>query len=131
MLWREAFGLDSFSFAIADLQLHLRQNEIMPSGLATPTQKSDHSDRDQITTTHPCEPPMRYLNTAGLIIFALAVLIFCLQNLATVTVRYLGWELSIPLAAVAFGNYLLGMASGWGVLSFLKRSVKAVKTRKE
>jgi putative membrane protein len=70
---------------------------------------------------------MRYINITALVVFASAVLLFFVQNLSTVTVKYLSWELSIPLSAVAFGMYLLGMASGWGVLSFLKRSVRAAK----
>ena len=69
----------------------------------------------------------RYLYIAALAIFALGLLVFCLQNLETVSVSFLSWELNIPLALVAFGVYVLGMASGWGVLSFLRRSVRAVK----
>jgi lipopolysaccharide assembly protein A len=70
---------------------------------------------------------MRYLNMAVLAVFAAAILIFCGQNLETVTVHYLSWNMSIPLAAVALGVYVLGMASGWGVWSFLRRSVKGAK----
>ena len=74
---------------------------------------------------------MRVLYAAVLLLFAAAVLVFCVQNLETVSVAYLGWSISLPLPLLVLLVYLLGMVSGWGLLSFLRRSIRRATETKE
>ena len=55
---------------------------------------------------------MRVLSIAVAGLLALALLVFSLQNLASVEVAFLTWTLSMPKAAVVIGCYLLGVATG-------------------
>jgi uncharacterized integral membrane protein len=72
---------------------------------------------------------MRIIYTALIILFVAAVVVFCLQNLHNVTVSYLGWGMNLPLPVLVLLVYLLGMATGWGVWAFLRRSIQGA-TRK-
>jgi putative membrane protein len=65
---------------------------------------------------------MRWINLAIIILFALATLIFAVQNLQTVTIAFLGFSVSLPLALQAIVIYLLGMATGGSLWSLLRRS---------
>jgi putative membrane protein len=65
---------------------------------------------------------MRWINLAIIILFALATLIFAVQNLQTVTIAFLGFSVSLPLALQAIVFYLLGMATGGSLWSLLRRS---------
>lgn len=55
---------------------------------------------------------MRWLNTIVIVALVAAILIFAFQNLQTVTVSFLGFSISAPLAVLAIVIYLLGMATG-------------------
>jgi len=46
--------------------------------------------------------------------------LFALQNMRTITVAFFNWSVTLPIAAVVIGAYALGMASGGGVLAFLR-----------
>jgi lipopolysaccharide assembly protein A len=73
---------------------------------------------------------MRILSSALLVVFVGAIVVFCVQNLDTITINYLGWNMSAPLPVLVLVVYLLGMVSGWGVLSFMRRSIrKATETQ--
>lgn len=73
---------------------------------------------------------MRVFYSALLIVFVGAIVVFCVQNMASVAVNYLGWSLNTPLPVLVLVVYLLGMVSGWGVLSFMRRSIrKATETQ--
>lgn len=74
---------------------------------------------------------MRLISTATILLFAIAVLVFCLQNLDSVTVFYLGWSLSVPMAVLILLVYILGMVTGWGLLSFLRRSWGKARDKRE
>lgn len=65
---------------------------------------------------------MRWINLAIIILIALATLIFAVQNLQTVTIAFLGFSVSLPLALQAIVIYLLGMATGGSLWSLLRRS---------
>ena len=69
---------------------------------------------------------MRFVLAALLLTFLAALGIFALQNPGVVTVRFLKWSSSPPLALLAVGIYLLGMLSGWNVVAFLRRSIRGV-----
>lgn len=66
---------------------------------------------------------MRILSAIFLLLFLGVVGIFAIQNLANVQVRFLNWGMALPLATVVVGSYLLGMASGWSVIGFLRRNI--------
>jgi putative membrane protein len=74
---------------------------------------------------------MRIVYIVLFIVFVGAILIFAFQNLQAVTVSFLGLSVSAPLAVVVLAVYLLGMVSGGAVMSFLRRSIRAVATRSE
>lgn len=65
---------------------------------------------------------MRALNLALLILFGLAVLVFCWQNMNSVSMAFLGWEVRLPLPVLVILIYLLGMVSGWSLISLLRRA---------
>lgn len=74
---------------------------------------------------------MKYVYTAILIILALVVLIFSVQNAQTVTVSFLKWSARLPLFVVILGVYLLGMASGGSVAAAVRRTVKGAGRKAE
>ncbi len=63
---------------------------------------------------------MRFIYLALLILFAGVTVLFALQNLETITVSFLNWSVTLPIAVVVIGAYALGMASGGSVLAFLR-----------
>ncbi len=74
---------------------------------------------------------MRFLSTVFLILFVVAVGIFCFQNMQPVSVQYLQYHAELPLPVVALAMYLLGMLSGWSVVGFLRRTVRDVTTPRD
>ncbi len=69
---------------------------------------------------------MRFLQAMILIVFLAAVAAFALQNNDVISVRFLAWRFSAPLALVIVGVYLLGMVSGGAVFGFIRRSIRRV-----
>ncbi len=69
---------------------------------------------------------MRYVQAAILIAFLGVVAVFALQNTQAVTVRFLNGVLVCPLALLVVAVYLLGMLTGWTVISFVRHSLKRV-----
>ncbi len=67
---------------------------------------------------------MRYIYTAIVLLLAALVVLFCVQNLATVAVSFLGWSISLPLPFLVVIVYVLGMATGGAVWSFVRRSIR-------
>jgi uncharacterized integral membrane protein len=65
---------------------------------------------------------MRWVHLAVIILFALATLVFAVQNFQTVTIAFLGFSMSLPLALQAVVIYLLGMATGGSLWALLRRS---------
>jgi lipopolysaccharide assembly protein A len=55
------------------------------------------------------------------IAITLLVLILFVQNIVVVEVRFLVWSLSLPLALLLVGIYLLGMVSGKSLLGLIRR----------
>ena len=62
-----------------------------------------------------------------LVLFAGITALFALQNLQTITVSFLSWSVTLPIAAVVIGAYALGMASGGSVLAFLRWTLRRSK----
>ena len=63
---------------------------------------------------------MRWLNTATIIVLAVAVLVFALQNLENVTLSFLGFRVTAPLAVQIIIVYLLGMATGGSAWALIR-----------
>ena len=63
---------------------------------------------------------MRWFHTIVIAVLAIAVLIFALQNLQSVTVDFLGFSLSAPLAVLFVIVYLLGMATGGSAWALIR-----------
>jgi len=57
-----------------------------------------------------------------IIVFALATLIFAVQNLAVVTVSFLTMNLAAPLALLVLVIYVLGAVTGSSLLALLRQS---------
>ena len=74
---------------------------------------------------------MRIVHLVLLILFIGALVIFCVQNLDNVTVKYLSASVTIPMPLLVFLIYILGMFSGGSVLSFIRRSIHGVTKDKK
>jgi len=65
---------------------------------------------------------MRWIHLGIIILFALATIIFVLQNFEIVTMSLLGFDARVPLALVVAIAYLLGAATGGSLFALLRRS---------
>jgi putative membrane protein len=65
---------------------------------------------------------MRWIYLAVIVLFALATLIFALQNLEVVAVSFFGFEVRAPLAVLTILIYILGALTGGSLLALLRRS---------
>lgn len=63
---------------------------------------------------------MRYIQAVIFLAFLVTIGIFAVQNRNVITVNFLSWNLSQPVAIVTVAVYVLGMLSGWTVLSFAR-----------
>ena len=63
---------------------------------------------------------MRILYLALIVLLAGVTILFALQNLQTITVSFLNWSVTLPIALVVMGAYALGMVTGGSVLAFLR-----------
>jgi lipopolysaccharide assembly protein A len=69
---------------------------------------------------------MRFLQALIFLAFLVAVAIFAVQNTDVLTFRFLNWSVTGPVAFLTIVVYLLGMLSGWTVVSFAMRSVRRI-----
>jgi lipopolysaccharide assembly protein A len=65
---------------------------------------------------------MRWVHLAVIVVFAAATIIFAAQNFHAVTIAFLGFSMTLPLALLAIIIYLLGMATGGSLWALLRRS---------
>jgi lipopolysaccharide assembly protein A len=72
---------------------------------------------------------MRYLQAFVFLAFLLAIGVFAVQNRDVITVTFLNWKLSQPVALLSVAVYVLGMLSGWTVVTFLRRSIHKVTAK--
>ncbi len=72
---------------------------------------------------------MRYLQALVFLGFLLAVGVFAVQNRDVITVNFLSWNLSQPVAILSVVVYVLGMLSGWAVVGFLRGSFRGATAR--
>jgi uncharacterized integral membrane protein len=71
---------------------------------------------------------MRWLYLLIIIVFALATLIFAVQNLDVVTVSFLSMRVAAPLALLVLIIYVLGAVTGSSMLALLRRSYRGSRT---
>jgi len=74
---------------------------------------------------------MRFIQGIILLTFLGTIGIFALQNAEPLNVHFLKWNLTSSLALVLVAVYLLGMLSGWTVVSFFRRSVRNLAARED
>jgi uncharacterized integral membrane protein len=72
---------------------------------------------------------MRFLQAAIFLAFVVTIGIFAVQNRDVITVNFLGWNLSQPIAIVIVAVYVLGMLSGWTVLAFARGTFRQATAR--
>jgi uncharacterized integral membrane protein len=70
---------------------------------------------------------MRWLYIAVIAAVAAATSVFALQNLQRVTISFLGFSLSAPLAILVVLVYLLGMATGGSAWALMRWAVEGSK----
>lgn len=68
---------------------------------------------------------MRWVHLIIIVLFAAAALLFAMQNLELVTVSFLRFSISAPLAILTAIIYLLGAATGGSLIALLRKSVRA------
>jgi lipopolysaccharide assembly protein A len=69
---------------------------------------------------------MRWFHLAVIVLFIGATIVFAAQNFQSVTMAFLGFSLSMPLALLAVIIYLLGMATGGSVWALLRKSFQGL-----
>jgi putative membrane protein len=72
---------------------------------------------------------MRWVYLVVIVLFALAMLIFALQNLEVVAVSFLGFEARTRLAVLTIFIYILGAFTGGSLLALLRRSYERSQWR--
>jgi lipopolysaccharide assembly protein A len=70
---------------------------------------------------------MRWVYLAIVIVFVAAIVVFAFQNLGMVTMSFLGFSVSAPLAIVAAIVYVLGAFTGGSLFGLLRHSVRESK----
>jgi uncharacterized integral membrane protein len=73
---------------------------------------------------------MRWVHLGVIVLFAAATFLFAVQNLAVVTVSFLGFSARTPLAFLTAIAYLLGAATGGSLFALLRRSVRGSGLRR-
>ena len=70
---------------------------------------------------------MRWINLIVIVLFAIATIVFAVQNFQLVTMSFLGFSARAPLALLVSIIYLLGMVTGGSLLALLRRSFEGSK----
>lgn len=70
---------------------------------------------------------MRWLHMAVIGLFAVAMIIFAIQNREIVIMSFLGFNARVPLAILVAIVYVLGMATGGSLWALLRRSFQGSK----
>lgn len=70
---------------------------------------------------------MKWIHTAVVVVVAAALIIFALQNLQSVTVAFLSFGITLPLAVLFVVIYLLGMATGGSVRTLMRWALRGAK----
>jgi uncharacterized integral membrane protein len=68
----------------------------------------------------------RFIQALIFLIFLAAIGVFALQNRDVITVNYLTWNHSEPVALLTVVVYFVEMLSGWTVVAFVRRSFRRI-----
>jgi len=71
---------------------------------------------------------MRWFHMAVIAVLVAATLIFAMQNLHGVTVSFLNFRISAPLAFLVAVIYLLGMATGGSLWALIRWAMEGSKS---
>lgn len=74
---------------------------------------------------------MRIVYIILIILFISTVLLFSVQNFGKVTVTFISWSMTLPLALIVILSYIFGMVSGGSLLAFLRSSIRGAKKKTE
>lgn len=66
---------------------------------------------------------MRYVYLGIWLLVLGAIGVFAFQNREMVTLSFLNWGISCPVSLLVILVYLLGMASGWTMLSVMRMTL--------
>ena len=66
---------------------------------------------------------MRWLYLAIVVVFVAALIIFLFQNTERVSMSFLSFGVTLPLAVLAFVVYVLGALTGGSLYALIRRSV--------
>jgi uncharacterized integral membrane protein len=72
---------------------------------------------------------VRWLYLAIVVLFVAALIIFVFQNTERVSMSFLTFGLTLPLAALAFIIYVLGALTGGSLYGLIRRSVAGSRAR--
>lgn len=70
---------------------------------------------------------MRWVHIAVIVILVAVIIIFAVQNFQSVTVTFLNFRISSPLAVLIAVIYLLGMATGGSLWSLMRWAYEGAK----
>ena len=70
---------------------------------------------------------MRWVHMSIIAILAVAIVIFAFQNLQSVTVAFLNFRLSAPLAVLIAVVYVLGMVTGGSLWAMFRWALEGSK----
>jgi uncharacterized integral membrane protein len=73
---------------------------------------------------------MRYVYMVLVVLGTLAVVLFMVQNLASVTVSFMSARVTMPIWLVVVAVYVLGMITGGALWSLLRASVRGAFDRR-
>jgi uncharacterized integral membrane protein len=76
---------------------------------------------------HSREADMRWFHITLIAILGIATVIFALQNLQSVTVTFLNFRVSAPLAVLIAVFYVLGMFTGGSLWSLVRWALDGSK----
>jgi putative membrane protein len=72
---------------------------------------------------------MRYLYIGLIVVFTALVLLFKFQNLETATVSLFSASITLPVSALVFGVYVLGMLTGGALFALLRAWFAGARNR--
>ena len=70
---------------------------------------------------------MRWVYLLVVVLFAAAIVVFCVQNRDFVTTSFLQFSIRAPFAILALVVYVLGAATGGSLFALLRRSVRGAR----
>jgi uncharacterized integral membrane protein len=88
-----------------------------------------HAESDLAPTSLHQGPAMRSIQAAIFLAFLATIGVFAIQNRDVITVNFLAWNLSQSVAIVTVAVYILGMLSGWTVMTFAQRTFRGATAR--